>query len=177
MHYFRYLSKETIVREHIISTADVVEDINTQFLELTICPAYEHAYKDAFLKNYGMDKKALRSGGSYAPTNYREGMDLRKVFDSITHDIKELLTYIKIYTLDREQSQFTVDFQGSNATQHIEVVTKYQNNLGKCYSIQPRGHVIQLGVVKIDIAARYDIYVYFGYPGQFMYKTKTKVLP
>ena len=172
---YRYLSKETIVREHIRHTADVVKDANLQFLELTICPGYRYAYKDDVLKRYGMDKRKFRKGGSYAPLNYSEGMDLRKIFNSVTYEIEELLLYIKIFTLDRQKPQLTIDFQALNTTRHIKVVTKYRSTFGKCYSIQPRDHVVQLAIVKIDIMARYGIYVYFGYPGQFMYNTKSKV--
>ena len=172
----RYLSKETIVQERIQSTADVVDENNMQFIELTICPSYKYAYNDDSLQKYGMDKQGLRLGGAYAPINYSEEMDLRKVFDSVTHEIEELLNYIEIFTLDRAQPQITIDFQESNTTNFIKVVSKYHHNLGKCFSIQPREHVVQLGVVKIDIFARYGLYVYFGYPGQFMYNTKTKVL-
>ena len=173
---YRYLSKETIVREHVQHTADVVKNSNLQFLELTICPGYRYAYKDDVLKSYGMEKWRLRRGGLYAPQNYSEGMDLRKVFNSVTYEIEELLLYIKIYTLDREKSQITIDFQGLNTTRHLKIVTKYKYTYGKCYSIQPRDHVVQLAIVKVDILARYGIYVYFGYPGQFMYNTKSKVL-
>ena len=103
-------------------------------------------------------------------------MDLRRVFNSITYEIKELLHRVRIDTLDKENRRFTVEFDGSNSTEHIEIITKYWDSYGRCYSIRPRHHVLKLGVTGIEIVGRVEIWVHFGYPGQFMYNTKTKVI-
>jgi hypothetical protein len=123
-----------------------------------------------------MEKESYRREGKYSPTYNNEELDLREIFYSIKYDVDEILIHIKISTLDRKNSKFKIDFEGTNTTDHIHVDTTYSDTFGRCYSIHPKDHVIALGVTKIDIVARMDIYIYFGYPGQFMYNTKTKVI-
>ena len=122
-----------------------------------------------------MDKDKYRGKGHYSPNNYTLKTNLRTVFNSITFSVKDLLHYIEIFTLDKKKKLFRVKFDAPNTTEHIDVITKYHYNLGRCYSIRPKNHVIMLGVTSVDIVGRMGIYVYFGYPGQFMYNTKTKV--
>ena len=159
-----------------MSTSDGVGNIDMPFLELTICPTYQSAYNDTRLEEYGMEKGKYRREGKYFPTYNNDGLDLREVFNSITYDVEEILVKMKISTLDRNNPKFKIDFEGTNTTDHIHIGTKYSDTFGRCYSIHPKDHVIELGVTKIDIVARLDIYIYFGYPGQFMYNTKTKVM-
>ena len=123
-----------------------------------------------------MELEKYRREGKYFPTYNPEGLDLREIFNSITYDVEEILIHMKISTLDRHNSKFKIDFEGTNTTDHIHIGTTYSETFGRCYSIHPKDHVIELGVTKIDIVARLDIYIYFGYPGQFMYNTKTKVM-
>ena len=173
----RYQSNETIVRERIQSSSECSsENTNTPFIELTVCPTYGAAYNDDALTHYGMEKGKYRSKGSFAPINYNETTDLRKVFNSVTYDIDEILFGIYINTLSRNNSKISIDFDGSNQSDYIVVTTKYKPNLGRCYAIHPSDHVVQLEVVGIDIVAKMNIYVYFGHPGQFMHQTKTKVI-
>ena len=171
----RYQTKETIIREHVLSTAEASGDEDTPFIDLIVCPSYAAAYKDKVLEKHGMDKGKYRSKGYYTSQNYSDEGNLRKIFDSITYDPTELLHKVQIGTLDKEKAWFVVDFSQSNIDQHIEITTKYWSTYGKCYSIQPKDHILKLGVKIIDIVARMDIYIYFGYPGQFMLYTKTKV--
>ena len=171
----RYQTKETIVREQLLSTAKAVGDSDTPFLDLVICPSYGAAYKDDMLNHYGINKQKYRTKGHFTPNNKSENIDPRKVFNSITHDVTELLHSVKIYPLDRHV-KFTTDFDELNHTQYIKITTKYWHNYGRCFSIQPKDHVLKTGVTIIDIIARMNVYVYFGYPGQFMYNTKTKVI-
>ena len=175
----RYISKETIVKEHIHSTSDGKKEENSiPFLELIICPTFQSAYNDEALKSYGMDKGDYRRRAIYYPTkNESSYKNLHDLFDEITFDINQLLYSIKISTLDRTFSKFKVDFDNSNDIHEKDIIitTKYSDTFGRCYGFRPRDHVHELGVTKIDVTARMDIYIYFGHPGQFMYNTKTKV--
>ena len=79
-------------------------------------------------------------------------------------------------TLDPKLKWLVETFDNYKKTDYIKVTTKYQQNLGKCFSIYPQNHVLELGITSIDIVARTSIYVYMGYPGQFNFDTKTKVI-
>ena len=174
--WIRFLTKDTAIRERVKSTADAVGDEHTPFIELTICPSYGSAYKEDILKFYGMDKENYRRKGVYFPSNHTYGDDLRHIFQSITHDIHEILFRISIFTNNRKTSYFEINFEGNNFTDHLHITTKYYPYFGRCYSIHPKDHVLKLGVNAIEIVARLKIYAYFGHPGQFTYfNTKTKV--
>ena len=131
------------------------------------------------MDTFGLSKTGYRLEGKFKPTiDSNITMDLREIFDTVTHDIHELLHNVVVFTMDSTQSEFMEDFSNEskkNGTTNIEITTKYHNNLGKCFSVRPKNHVIKLGVVAIDVVARMGIYVYFGHPGQYMYNTKTKV--
>ena len=130
------------------------------------------------LKYYGLNVNKYRNEGHFSPTsNESIDLELESVFNNITHYPDEVLQKIKITTKDRNQRTFLQSFVDiKNATDHVEIVTKYQSNLGRCYSIRPKAHVIKLEIIKIDVIAGMDIYVYIGYPGQFTYNTKERVL-
>ena len=178
MKFCRYQTKETIVREQIRPSSDGAFDDTLPFLDFVICPAYQFAYKHDVLQDYGLDKVKFRNDGHFVPrTNKSTGLDPKKFFNIITHDPNEILQKVKITTKDRDQRTFLQTFDGTNSTtEHLDVSTKYQNNLGRCFSIRPKNHVVKLEVIKIDITASMDIYVYIGYPGQFMYNTKERVI-
>ena len=175
---FRFQTKETIVREQIRSTSDGAFDPILPFIDFIVCPAYHFAYKEDVLKYYGLDVNKYRNEGHFSPTiNESIDLELENVFKNITHFPDEVLQKIKITTKDRNQRTFLQSFvELKNATNHVEIVTKYQSNLGRCYSIRPKSHVITLEIIKIDVIASMDIYVYIGYPGQFTYNTKERVL-
>lgn len=165
-----------MVRERRKSTAEAVGDIDTPFIDLTICPDYHAAYKENALKAYGMDKAEYRTKGVYAPSNNAENMDLRSIFNSVTYDIDEILFRADIFTSSKQKTHFYIEFDGPNFTEHIDITTKYWPTFGRCYSMHPKDHVLRLGVRKLDIVARIDIYIYFGHPGQFLNpNTKSKV--
>ena len=149
------------------------------FVDLTVCPAYDFAFKNDPMVKYGLEHSKYRSKGHFTPSKnpYKE-LDLRKVFDDITYDIHELLQSIKILTLDHEHKIFIEAFNESkNSTDYVNIVTKYQSNLGRCYSILPKEEVQKLGVRVIEFVGNVGMYIYLGYPGQFMYHiTKTKVI-
>ena len=132
------------------------------------------------MREFGLTKTGYRLEGKFSPTTIRNStMNLRNVFDLVTYDVNEILHNVVIFTLDSKESEFVEDFNDrskKNGSSHIDITPKYHNNLGKCFSIRPKSHIIKLGVVSIDFVARLGIYVYFGHPGQYMYNTKTKVL-
>ena len=104
-------------------------------------------------------------------------MDLQEVFNNITQSVNELLYRIKFTTMDRQQRSFIESFDELQmATKYVDIITKHQNSLGRCYSVRPKSQVYRLGILRVEITARMDVYVYMGYPGQFMYNTKTKVI-
>ena len=142
---------------------------------MTICPDYFSAYKTDALNAYGINKKEYRSKGVYSPSNNTKDTTLRDIFKSVTYDIDEILFGIALFTSNKQKTRFEIDFDGQNFTEHIEITTKYWGTYGRCFSLHPKDHVLKLGVHQIEIVARMGIYIYFGYPGQFMYNTKTKV--
>ena len=168
---------DTVIRERSQSTADAAGDVNTPFIDLTICPAYDSAYKDYVLEAHGIDKEKYRTKGIYSPTiNNRTNTDLRDIFDSITYDVDEILFRVVIKTMDKQKPKIKINFGGSNFTEHVDITTKYWPSYGRCFSMHPTDGILEMGVTGIEIASRISIYVYFGYPGQFMYvNTKSKV--
>ena len=166
-----------MIRERSLFTTDAVGDVDTPFIELTVCPAYDVAYKDEIIKTYGMDKSKYRKRGVYFNEDKAQNVkDLHSIFKSITYDINETLSLIDIYTTNSERPMVRVDFSKENVSEHIKITTKYWDNFGRCYSLHLKDHVLELGVRVIQIVARIDVYTYFGYPGQFMHPdTKTKV--
>ena len=85
-------------------------------------------------------------------------------------------TFRTRYDVFNGQSSFVETFDAVNENRkHIKITTKHSPTYGKCYSIRPRTHVLKYGILVVDIVARMDIMIYLGYPGQFMYNTKTKV--
>ena len=104
-------------------------------------------------------------------------MDLQDVFNDVTHDIADILSEVRFNTLNIDQDTFVETFSSStnDSTNHIKVVTKYFDSFGKCFSIRPKNHVLRYGINIIDIVARMDVTIHLGYPGQFMYNTKTRV--
>ena len=128
------------------------------------------------LSKYQLSKSQYRREAMYAPMNGNNTLDLTTVFNLVTHELEDILHSMEISTSDREKFKYTIYFDGSNTTKElIEYKTVYSDTFGRCYSLRPRHHIRALGVTKIDIEARMSIYIYFGYPGQFMYNTKTKV--
>ena len=173
---FRYRTKESAVKQLIRQTSEGAIDDSLPFIDLIICPEYEKAFKDEMLRKYSIDPIRYRLG-DFSPTNARyKNFNLNEVFNNITRSVSELLYWVKFTTLDLNNRTFVEDF--TNANEHMEnfeVITKYTDTLGRCYSIRPRAHIVRMGIVKIDILARTDVYVYLGYPGQFMYNTKARV--
>ena len=174
--YIRYNTKETIVRESVMPTSEDVSNIYKTFLELTICPTFDSAYNEINLSKYELSKNQYRREALYAPINGNKTLNLTAVFNLVTHEIEDILHSIEISTSDREKFRFKMYFDGNNASKSIiEYETVYTDTFGRCYSIRPQKHIRELIVTKIDIEFLMNTYIYFGYPGQFMYNTKTKV--
>ena len=177
IHYFRYLTKETMIRERLIRTSNTVDNMAVPFIGLTICPDYLVAYKDATLKNYGLDKYRYRMRGVYVNQTSNRSDDLHVIYDSITYDLDEILFSITIFTNNGTRDGVIIELNKMQYYDDIEVTTKYWNTLGKCYSIYPKNHLLEQSILRIDMVSHIDTYIIFGYPGQFMHpNTKTKVI-
>ena len=174
----RFRAEQTIVRERLRPTSDGVFDNDLPFIDIIICPSYEVAYNDSKLQKYGLTKRNYRSEGKFHSTYpVYKNMDLQGIFNDITHDVADILSEVRFNTLNIDQDTFVEKFAPSSndTTNHIKVVTKYFDSFGKCFSIRPQDHVLKYGINIIDIVARMDVTIHLGYPGQFMYNTKTRV--
>ena len=172
----RYRTKESAVKQLIRQTSEGAIDDSLPFIDLIICPTYEKAFNDEMLRKYGIDPIRYRLG-YFSPTNARyKNLNLQEIFNNITHSVRELLYWVKFTTFDRNNRTFVEDFTSANDNiENFDVITKYTDTLGRCYSIRPRAHIVRMGIVKMDILARTDVFIYLGYPGQFMYNTKARV--
>ena len=166
-----------MVREQVRPTSDGANDVNVPFIDFILCPSYDSAYKKEVLRKYGLTIHDYRSEGVYYPNKMNnETVDPKLFFERVTHTLNEILIGLTIYSRSKEKYMQEKNFgaDGKNWTL-INVVTKYSPTFGRCYSIQPKDHVVRLGIIGINIITRMESYVYFGYPGQFMYRTKNKV--
>ena len=177
IHYglLRY-TKETTVKHQIRQTSEGASDDSLPFIDMIICPSYEHAFKDEILRKYGINPSRYRTG-DFSPTSAKyKNINLRETFNDITRSVNELLYWVEFTTLDRNNRTFVEDFTSTDDNiENFDVITKYTDTLGRCYSIRPRAHIVRMGIVKMDILARTDVFIYLGYPGQFMYNTKARV--
>lgn len=158
-------------------TSDGAFDIEVPFIDLIVCPSYEVAYNDSQLQSYGLTRRKYRSEGAFHSTNNNgRNTSLRQIFDDVTHDVSDMLSEVRFDTLDIDHNTFVEKIKPSNEdSEHIKVTTKYFDSFGRCYSIRPRSHVSKHGINLVDIIASMDITIYLGYPGQFMFNTKTRV--
>ena len=82
---------------------------------------------------------------------------------------------MEIITGNKDIPEIDINFEGEKFLEHLQITTKYWSTFGRCYSIQLKDHVLELGVRGIKLKASMGVYIYFGYPGQFMhtnYKSK-----
>ena len=171
---------DTVVREHEHPTSKSVGDNDIPFLDVTICPRYESAYKEDVLESYGINLRNYRSGESFSPRSNATEQGLRALFNSSTYEVDEILKKVA-FNVQRPlkpstSSWINIHFDDSEFRKYVDISTKYMRSLGRCYSIHPKEHIIKLGVIIMDITANLGFYVYFGHPGQFMYSnTKSKV--
>jgi hypothetical protein len=167
-----------MVRERVESTKDTINDIDASFIDVTICPSYHSAYKEETLKSYGLSKEEYRKNAIYSPKhNSTNVTNLQNIFESVTYDITELLLRVIVTTSNKNNPRFNIEFSNDKFTEYLEITTKYWPTYGRCYSVHPKNHVLKFGVWGIDIVARVNLFIYFGYPGQFMYpNSKAKVI-
>ena len=161
-------------------TSDGANNADLPFIDFIVCPSYHLAYNDSVLQQYGLTRNKYRNQGIFYPSGeIAKNITLRQILDFVTHDIYDLLFEVRFDTQlsdDIGQSSFVETFDAPNENlKHIKITTKHSPTYGKCYSIRPRTHVLKYGIIVVDIVARMDIMIYLGYPGQFMYNTKTKV--
>ena len=175
---FRYLTKETMIREKILPTTDAATNVAAAFVDLSICPAYVVAYKDAALKKYGLDGYMYRSKGVYVNLTSNKFEDPHVIYDSITHDVDEIISSMTFKTANRTTyNKVKIEFNKTHLYDDIRVTTAYTAFFGKCYSIRPKVHLLSQGIQAIDIVTHNDAYVYFGHPGQLMHPdTTTRVI-
>ena len=154
-----------------------MENANVPFIDFTVCPAYESAYKEDVLKYYGLTKSDYRSKGVFYPKANGTSLDPRQLFRNATHDVNDIFFKIVMKTLSYATPSYEIDFSANDDfSKNISITTKYYEHFGRCYSIHPKGEILKLGVTSMYFITKINIYVYFGYPGQFMYSnTKSKV--
>ena len=165
-----------MIREHSTSTRDAAEGSNSPFFDLTICPSYNSAYKNEVLIYHGLNKTAYRSLGFYYNNDKSHSDEPRSIFNSATYNINELLNSLNVVTRDRKVPRLTLKFNEPNTSNILDITTKYWYLLGRCYSFHLKDIVLKLGIIRFEFVSRMGIFIYFGYPGQFMHpNTKTKV--
>lgn len=146
------------------------------FVDFVVCPSYQVAYKKDVMEYYGLDRQNYVRGKTFYPAKHGTGVDPRQLFNTITYNISELFSEIVVRTLNKDEPKITIDFSSKNFTNWVIIETKYLEALGRCYSIHLSDEIIQFGIISVAIQTKVDIYVYFGYPGQFMHvNTKSKV--
>ena len=146
------------------------------FVDFVVCPSYQMAYKKNDLKYYGLDRQNYVKGKTFYPANHGTGVDPRQMFNTITYNVSELFSKIVVRTLSHDEPKITIDFSSWNGSGRVILETKYSATFGRCYSIHLSDEIIQFGIISVAIETKVDIYVYFGYPGQFMHvNTKSKV--
>ena len=60
----------------------------------------------------------------------------------------------------------------------LRVWPKYQENFGRCYSLEFTSNLTRLQIVDMVLTSSLNIYVYIHHPGQFMsVNSKAKVNP
>ena len=171
------MARDTSVTEHVKYTTDTMENANVPFIDFTICPAYESAYKENVLKYYGLTKSDYRHNGMFYPTANGTNVDPRNLFLNVTHDVQDIFIKIIMKTLSYDFPTYEVDFSSNNDfSKNLSITTKFYEHFGRCYSMHPTGDLLKLGITSMYFITKINIYVYFGYPGQFMYSnTKSKV--
>ena len=170
------MAGETSITETVKYTTDTYDNVDVPFIDFTVCPAYESAYKENVLQYYGLTTDDYRKNGIFYPTRNGNNIDPRLMFLNVTHDLHDIFFKIKMTTLSYDVPVYVIDFSEGNVSSNISITTKFYHHFGRCYSIHPKGDILKLGITSIYFITKINIYVYFGYPGQFMYSnTKSKV--
>ena len=88
-----------------------------------------------------------------------------------------------IKTQDRMQPDFREYFNpdlqmmklNRTTIESIDIVPKISSAVGKCFSVRPKPEVVKKGIASIAFTTHMDMSIYLGYPGQYMYNTRTRV--
>ena len=164
-----------MIREKLLPTTDTANNLAVPFVDMTICPDYNVAYKKVALQTLGLDKHMYSFKGVYVNLTKNEVDDPQVIYDSITYDVEDVLSSM---TFSTSRNYVKIEFNKNNSYDDIQITTGHIPFYGKCYSIHPSTHLIEQSIQKISIVSHIDTIVYFGYPGQFMHpNTKTKVFP
>ena len=166
-----------MIREKLVPTTDSANNVAVPFVALTVCADYSVAYKDDALQTYGLDKSMYRRKGVYVNLTSNKGDDLRLIYDSITLDVKEILSKMTFETAHGGVKDVEIESNETSYYDDIKIDTSYWVGIGKCYSIRPNAHLLEQSIQQIDIVSRVNAYIYFGHPGQTMHtNSNTKVI-
>jgi hypothetical protein len=135
------------------------------------------AYKKNALEYYGLDVQNYVRGKTFYSAKDGADVDPRQLFNNITYNISEIFSKIVVRTLNQKEPKITIDLSSKNFSDRLIIVTKYYAIFGRCYCIQLSDEIIQFGIISIAIQTKVNIYVYFGYPGQFMHVKHNKCFP
>ena len=166
-----------MIRERLLPSTNAAINEALPFVDMTICPEYSVAYKDALLEIYGLDKYMYRYKGVYLNITGSQVNDPQVIYDSITHDVDEIISAMTFHTANGPVDGVKIEFNKTKNYDDIKITTSHWMEFGRCYSIRPNAHLLEQSIQMIDIFSRIDDYIYFGYPGQTMHpNTMTKVI-
>ena len=139
---------------------EIVKLHEAHFLSITVCPAYQSAYKRVLLENYGASVSQYRRGDFFAPNASKSP---KEVFDEVTFNLNEI---VKSVTIARSNDVVKLmpssgEATGWSWTEKVYVI------FGKCYVLQLESEFVSSGVNNIAIQTNMDALVYLHHPGQF----------
>ena len=146
------------------------------FIGIIVCPDYHSSYKSDMLNGYGLNKTKYING-RYFPLKDLNGRSASMIFQSVTHDVDDILQQIDVLTRSGWKSAFVINFEKNNYSEQIDVEIKYWPSFGRCYSLKLKQHILDQGINFIAFTSHVGIYIYLTYPGQFTHpNSKTKVI-
>ena len=198
----KFFSKETKVRTLLVllitnililkANLKVTSTGNETYLAFTVCPAYHDAYKTHVLEEYGTSRWNYVEGNFTTIPNNKNDTE---IFNDITHNLSEVLEEVVASTtnfqvnltlipddstLKSRLKLRTGTSRSKDQLDHpdVKVVTKYDTNFGKCFSLELGPDITALGVTRLDFVFRKNAFIYLHHPGQFMdVDAQTKVYP
>ena len=151
------------------ATLETLPTKDTTFIALTICPAFDVAYKSETLESMGSNRSLIQSGRYFSLNESMKNWDF---FDQIVYSKEELIRRVIVNTRDRQNAAISLGLENSeNATWS----NKYNRFYGRCFSLELSKTVTAKGVRSVEIETFIDMYVFLHYPGQFTeYNSMTK---
>ncbi|TRY78401.1 hypothetical protein TCAL_10417 [Tigriopus californicus] len=146
------------------------------FLAFSICPAFEAAYKNDVLDNYGITEKNYQKG-IYTPTINPENKSHEDIFNEATYTLEEILMEIKLKTSNQSWTEVAVPFKFEEWDNEIAAWdTNYHQLYGKCYTMSLQPDIAQMEVTQVQVESKINIFVFLHHPGQFNdFNSKTKM--